>query len=270
MADTRYLPVGYCIYCGRAGVDLSDEHIIPYGLNGDHVLPAASCEKCAAVTSLIEREMLKGEMAQVRAALSFKTRRPKDVPKSFPLLVTRGGKEERVDAPIADHLVLLPLPIYPAPAFINPYDYSGGIKLDKVQVLRFGQDPEELLKTYGAEKVGMEFRIDHRIFARLLAKIAYAFALAHLKGRRFRTVYVLPIIMGDVSDAGKWIGSSEAVLDPEPPGVQHSMQMKTFRQQPEQGGAEIAIVLMKLFADVPCPGYVVIVGELEEMACVGA
>ncbi len=45
-------PVGRCIYCGRGpDAKLTKEHIIPYGLNGHLILPAASCEICAAKTS---------------------------------------------------------------------------------------------------------------------------------------------------------------------------------------------------------------------------
>ena len=161
MSVVRYAPVGFCIYCFLADVELTDEHIIPLGLNGNHILPASSCKRCAGITSKIEREMLRGEMAQVRAAFAFKTRRPKKVPRSFPLIITRNGLEEIIDAPIGDHLILLPLPIYPAPGFLKPYDFSKGIRRDGVQILRFGSEPEKLLKKYRAEKVGVEIRIEY-------------------------------------------------------------------------------------------------------------
>jgi hypothetical protein len=137
------------------------------------------------------------------------------------------------------------------------------MKLEGFQVLRFGPHPDELLKKFKAEKVGIELRADPKCFAQLLAKIAYAFAVAQLNGRRFKDVYVRPVIFGDMTSAGRWIGSSERVLSPEPDDFQHSMQMKTFRTSSQQDSAEIAIVLVKLFANVPSPGYSIIVGELE-------
>ena len=88
-------------------------------------------------------------------------------------------------------------------------------------------------------------------------------SVAHLNGRKFRKIYVLPVIMGDMTEAGKWIGSSEQILNPESAETQHSMQMKTFRKLSETDSTEIAIVLLKLFANVPSPGYSVVVGELE-------
>lgn len=45
-AKSRFLPVGYCIYCGSTD-ELGDEHIVPYGLSGDAVIPKGSCAVCA-------------------------------------------------------------------------------------------------------------------------------------------------------------------------------------------------------------------------------
>ena len=52
----RYPPVGRCIYCGSDGdaKGLSDEHMVPFSLGGDAVLPKASCAACATETSKIE------------------------------------------------------------------------------------------------------------------------------------------------------------------------------------------------------------------------
>jgi hypothetical protein len=50
-----YGPVGRCIYCYDGTSILGNEHIIPFSLNGTHILPQASCLKCAEVTSQVER-----------------------------------------------------------------------------------------------------------------------------------------------------------------------------------------------------------------------
>ena len=43
-------PVGFCIYCG-AKDNLGEEHIIPFGLGGNLILPAAaSCIQCSDIT----------------------------------------------------------------------------------------------------------------------------------------------------------------------------------------------------------------------------
>ena len=266
----HYKPVGHCIYCSRADVPLSDEHIIPLGLNGTRVLPKASCEACAKVTSRIEHGLLRGEMHQVRAALSFTTRRAKEMPTEFPLLVTRGGKEEVRQTPLRDHLIVMPLPLYAPPAFLKEYDYEKGIALTGMQIIRLGDEPAELLKRHVADKVGLQARLDHNLFARFLSKIAYASAVAELGAKAMGPVYVLPTIFGDMSESGRWIGSSDGVLAPESATTQHVCMVQTNRMSDEHGAKSTVVVLLKLFANLPTPGYAVIVGELEEASSRGA
>jgi hypothetical protein len=83
--------VGQCIYCGTSEGKLSDEHIIPYGLNGDFVLRKASCAACATITSRFERDVLRNLFPAARAALGYKTRRKH--PETFPAKIRRDGKE---------------------------------------------------------------------------------------------------------------------------------------------------------------------------------
>jgi hypothetical protein len=52
-APVTYDPIGRCIYCDSETSELGDEYIIPYSLNGTHVLPEASCRTCEGVTSYL-------------------------------------------------------------------------------------------------------------------------------------------------------------------------------------------------------------------------
>lgn len=76
-----YEPVGECIYCGDKSA-LGDEHIIPFGLGDTLILPDASCQACADITSRIERKVLRGFMHEARVVGSFPTRRKKERSKS--------------------------------------------------------------------------------------------------------------------------------------------------------------------------------------------
>src|SRR5439155_19828902 len=70
--------VGQCIYCRvfpSAEDALSDEHIFPFGLYGKEMLTKASCKKCAAITSDFEGKVQKDDMAGLRYALDFPSRR---------------------------------------------------------------------------------------------------------------------------------------------------------------------------------------------------
>lgn len=70
-----YEPVGKCVYCGKKK-NLSDEHIIPFCLNGKLILPKASCPVCADITSAFEGKVAQ-MLASFRQTENIKTRRPK-------------------------------------------------------------------------------------------------------------------------------------------------------------------------------------------------
>lgn len=247
MTGFRYPAVGRCIYCGRTDVPLSDEHIIPYALGGNRVLPKASCGECAAITSRIELATLRGEFYQARAALSLPTRRRARMPAAFPLLLTRDDAEREIDVPVRDHLAVLPLPLYGLPAVI--------------QTLRFGPPPEVLLARHGAERVGANLRLDHHMFARLLAKIGYSLAVAELGMDSIGERSVLPLVRGDLSEAGRWIGSSEDVMEPGPGDVLYTARVETYSPADAPGApSSLIIVTLRLFANRPSPVYIVVAG----------
>jgi hypothetical protein len=58
-ATTRTSPVGVCIYCG-SGDNLTDEHVLPFGLGGNLVLPKASRKRYAAITPAFEGRVQRG------------------------------------------------------------------------------------------------------------------------------------------------------------------------------------------------------------------
>jgi 5-methylcytosine-specific restriction endonuclease McrA len=51
--NDKYSNVNRCIYCGTLE-NLTDEHIIPYGLGGRSILPKASCSECSNITTNFE------------------------------------------------------------------------------------------------------------------------------------------------------------------------------------------------------------------------
>lgn len=77
-----YEALGECMYC-RSKDELTDEHIIPYGLWGKMVLPKSSCKACAAITSEFERRVLRGFMHEGRIVGNSPSRRKKRRPKTI-------------------------------------------------------------------------------------------------------------------------------------------------------------------------------------------
>jgi len=260
--ETKYQPVGKCIYCGTSDKQLTDEHTIAFGLNGAFVLPKASCDDCAKITGRTEGQVLRGFALDARTALGFQTRRPKNVPKTFRLGVIRGGQEEIIDVPIGDHAVVLPLPLYPEPAYFQEqkgdHSYGGGIGLSGI-VTVWVSDREQVRKKFNADEIFIEQIVDHISFAKMLAKIGFCQAVAQFGRDAMEEGYVLPAILGARDDIGKWVGSSGHVLSPAP-GVGHQIYAEKLHRPGPMREETLIVAYIRLFSRVASPMYLVIVG----------
>jgi hypothetical protein len=106
-----YPPVGECIYCGDRHSTLTREHIVPYGLGGNMILPRASCHTCADITKRFEQKCLRMTMGPLRIRLGVKTRHPKQRPKTLDLeLLHEDGRLETVHVPAAQYPASIVLP----------------------------------------------------------------------------------------------------------------------------------------------------------------
>ncbi len=177
-----YPPVGRCIYCGDDGSNgLSDEHIVPYSLNGTQVLPQASCSRCGGITSYIDGFAARSVFYQLRssAAMRTRTRLPDESPGYAGL---SGWERRRGDGPggylIASTLVL--------PRF-EPPGLSFGPRAGRKFSLHFTQRGcakadafDKFKRSRGAASADVAVSIKPQQFSRMLAKIAHAFAVAQL------------------------------------------------------------------------------------------
>lgn len=75
-----YQPVGRCIYCGTAEEPLSDEHILPFALGGNLILPKASCETHRKTTQRIERTCATKMFGAYRVRVGGPTQNPGNGP----------------------------------------------------------------------------------------------------------------------------------------------------------------------------------------------
>lgn len=85
--ERTYKSPGKCIYCGRDDTELTDEHIVPFGLGGKLVLEQASCKACAKVTGKVEGARLRAMFAPLRSRAGLPSRRPKDRAREEPLFI---------------------------------------------------------------------------------------------------------------------------------------------------------------------------------------
>jgi hypothetical protein len=220
------------------------------------VLPKSSCRACARITGELERKLLRGSLWPVRVVRRLKSRRPEDAPKRFPLTIVRGGVVETVNLPASEYPVLLHIPVLAQAAAMSGKPYSKGVELIGVNLISFGPRPDEVGRRLGATTV--RHTTDHQPveFARTLAKIGYAYAVACLGLDAFEEVFVRDTILGAADDAGLWVGTRQSVA-PKHPDLHH-LGLDYF---PE---GKLVVAMVHLLSDSDTPSYDVVVGRLHE------
>lgn len=171
--------------------------------------------------------------------------------------VVRDGVSESIDIPIDRYPLLLHFPGFPPPRFFTG-DPSPGISVSRVFSVLFGPSSEDVLRALGGQEITITSPPDHAIaFARMLAKIGYALAVADgheyaLDGRAF----VLPAILGERDDIGQWVGTHTDPIRKYPDLLHHMAIRKDF----ERG---LLMAEIQLFSDSETPRYGVILGRLR-------
>lgn len=248
----RYNPVGTCIYCGSVD-DLRDEHIIPKALNGDWILPEASCRACEAITSKFERKVLRGPLWLPRRALDLQTRHRDKQPESFSLLVNKNNVEERREIPVDRNLPSVMLPLYGVPGFLRGDEVQEGIRVEGVYVGHIKRTPEEVVADLGVDRVALECEFPIIEFAQLIAKIGYGYAVGELGLQEIRNPLVLPAIRGLTLDVGHWVGCVPGSPKEFKPDSLHAAAVFSER------GMVMAVV--SLFTLQPAPLYSVLLSK---------
>ena len=251
-----YKPVGRCIYCGSEK-NLEKEHIIPYALGSDVILPKSTCRNCAKITGHFEQEVLRGPMWPVRKLLKLKSRtKHVNAPKTMKLLICKNEEEKQIEVPLEEYPAILHFLIFAPPEYGNEH-YENRIALVGVNSIRFGLKPEEVLKKYGADKLILKDRpVKPVIFAQTIAKIGYSFAVATGEIKKIKgQPLLLSALLGKSNDIGKWVGTSqknEVYLN-----LLH--RLAPFEDK-EKG---LLIIEVQLFANSHTPIYEVIIGHLN-------
>ena len=257
IGGTSVSPIGYCIYCD-AVENLTKEHIIPHGLNGTAVLQKASCSRCSKITGDFERKVLRGPMVEVRKLLCFQSRSNHKKSKSnAELTLVIDGKEIVVQIPMNEYPIILSFPTFGAPNYLTGVQ-SLGINISGVTTINFGPRPEEVLQRFNAQKITIPEPTSEPIaFARMLAKIAYCFAIKNNELIKLNgSCLVLPAILGESDDIGHWVGTIDGPLRTYN-GLLHRL---AIHSDTEKG---LLIAEVQLFASSPTPTYGVILGRLQ-------
>lgn len=254
-----FAPVNCCIYCGTTD-DLRDEHIIPFGLNGSHVLPKSSCKRCADVTSGLELIVLRGELWAMRLVRDLQSRRSHRLaPKTFPIEFERNGVWQREMLPVKEHPVLLHFPVFSPPRSIaSPAIRKPGLDVIGVDTVSFGPNPLAVAQRFGAKSIRTTQSSRPAEFARMIAKIAYSMASATGALSQLRSPSPLPrVILGEDQDIGYWVGT----IPDANAGHSGNLHQVNIVQNHELG---LLVSEVHLFCDSAAPRYAVVLGYTGE------
>lgn len=209
----RYPSVGACIYCGATSGRLTEEHIIPKGLGGTLVLPEASCDTCAKITSLFELHVMRGFMDRGRQAMGIKGRKQHKRPKETALDQTFIQLDESLfkqEVPVDQAIRVMHLPVLPLPGFLDPLHPprpdAEQVDIVAVDTIQFRTDQFQAIRPHSAVGVQIKDRMAIWDFVRLLAKIAHGYQVATRGMFPLEESPLVPIILGTRRDARNWIG----------------------------------------------------------------
>ena len=268
MSDERQSTyVGVCIYCSSTD-DLTDEHAIPYALNGNRVLRNASCTSCNKVTTRFERSILRKSMLAVRTVLNMPTRRKRNRPDTLPLIFIRGDTRSEELVPISDAIPALVLPELGPPEVYPKMGHSMGLPAGSFKpkthfiVERTANDHlSAILKKYSADSVDVPWEINHDDFLRMIAKIAMCEAVSVYGFASFESIYIKNAVLGKDRPAF-WVGS-DGMYDLHLQGGfdDSSHVIATLRAR----GQQEVWIKVKLWNKSITPEYVVVSGNCAEI-----
>jgi hypothetical protein len=241
--------IGECIYCGQAE-SLSDEHVVPLGLNGNFVLRAASCETCRQITSRFETALLRGGFRSAREALQYRTRsrnRPRTLP-VFGLPDVKGGRKE---LDLADYPVTLIMP-RPAGPVLDQFSQS---LAQEMLPWAYTRADFELLSTKHDIREFASNSLDTHAFYRTLAKIAHGSAVKFIGLGNFVPFLQKPILDGTFTDFKHFIGTLAIETGKfEEPGFEVEVGWASVEDR------EYVECRIRLFPELNTPWYRVIAG----------
>ena len=232
-----------CMYCGETE-NLTKEHIIPLGMGGDLVFPKSSCKKCARITSLDERKVLRGFMYEGRLAGNLPSRRKGKQPKTFKrILVREDGVEFTKELLVNSGISVIHLPIFNEPGILGGEFPISGINIRELGTIHLNiESMHELNSNEGVTSCKFQTEVDVSSFCKVLSKIAYGYHV-YTEGVFPREESpALAIILNSEPQYGKWIGSKNVVF-PE----SKALHLVNLHKLPNEDGTMAYVVALNLF-----------------------
>jgi hypothetical protein len=220
-------------------------------------LPQASCHQCEKITSFLDGFIARSVFYQVRAAADMQTRRK--LPSEFPVIIHfEDGRQEQVMVPADIHPATLVLPRFTPPDLLSGRSPDGHFRFTYKTWMRPSAAFDEFVKQRGAQRGEVVASIKPQQFSRVMAKIAYAYAVAQLGLGGFKPLLLDLIHQRNVHRGPELVGS-----DPEtPPPASTRVHELDFLPHPT-----FVVVRLRLFASSSIDGehampvYLIVAGE---------
>ena len=277
--EIRTGPINECIYCGDTTSPLTDEHIIPDGLGGTHILCKASCLSCAEVIKPLETHIMRHVLEGPRRHLgihSSKTgaSRIAELDRARVFRKTEDGQRVEVVALVADeppiYIVWLltdgvpgllrgrftPRPRSFAHVDFGPDAFGTARRFSEKADIPFGS----------AQGIEMDVSVNLGLVARALAKIAHAYAVSKVGLDGFEPL--LPsIILDDPTRLGAELNYLDVVssrLEPEVFLSLHDVAIYVQRSLADKTAYVVCAV--RVFSALGLPTAEIVVGRAKQVA----
>ena len=255
----KFEPVNCCIYCGKTNIVLGAEHIIPFGLGGQLILPKSSCKACGDATGKFEGVVQRTIYGDFRMSRGLQTRHKKERPSHRIIgTIDQHGNTSQKSISVRD---------YPAPYWVYTFGNCGiylgthpdtNVTLGNLKTIH----DNTALTAFAAEHNWdrkLQFRYMPNEFMRMIAKIGYSFATAVVGYSGFRPL-ILGSIMNSEANPSYFVGMNEIQ---EPSGLNHNHELKLLIQG-RLAGTTLLIVHARLFPYAETPTYHAVVGEFVD------
>lgn len=190
-------------------------------------------------------------------------KRRKTTPRTAPIIVVADGADERRHIPIKEHHLAFPLPVFRPPEE-HAKASATGIDVVGIQWISYGTHPKALLETLSAKTLRITAAMHAGDFARMLAKIAYSYAISQCGVDSFDEVFVLDAILGRRDNIGQWVFTyAREERKAADPNLLHRLNLTISNVPVEDGVLRAVQVHIQLFSSSPSPGYLVLVGSLR-------